>query len=252
MTKQSTSWEQSAEWYDELVEEKAGTYQKDVLLPNILRVLSPKKGETVLDLACGQGFFTREFSRSGARAIGADISPSLIAFAKEHSPKAIPFHVAPAHKLGFLKDSSVDAITIIMAIQNIENLGDVFRECTRVLAPGGRIIIVMSHPTFRIPKASDWGYDSEKGIQYRRIDSYMSEAKIKIDMHPGKSGSEQTITFHHPLQVYFKLFSKHVLAVSRLEEWISHKTSAKGPRKAAEDAARKEFPMFMCLEVIKR
>lgn len=266
MSKQSTSWEASAEWYDALVEGKPGNYQKEVILPNLLRILGLKKDEAVLDLACGQGFFTRAFASAGARVTAADISPSLVALAKEHSPKEVhsagsgqvSFHVAPAHKLGFAKDASIDTIVIVMAIQNMENPGDVLKECTRVLKPGGRIAIVMNHPAFRIPRRSDWGFDQEKGIQYRRIDGYMSQSKILIDMHPGKKlarpgsaggGSEQTVSFHNPLQVYFKMFHKHGLLVSRLEEWISHKTSAKGPRQKAEDDSRKEIPMFLCLEV---
>jgi hypothetical protein len=60
-----------------------------------------------------------------------------------------------------------------------------------------------------------------------------------------------TYSYHHPLQVYFKSFSKAGLAVLRLEEWISHKTSDKGPRKLAEDLSRKEIPLFMCLELKK-
>jgi hypothetical protein len=37
----------------------------------------------------------------------------------------------------------------------------------------------------------------------------------------------------------------------RLEEWISHKKSEKGTRQLAEDVARKEFPLFMALELRK-
>jgi len=61
MNKKDTSWGKVADWYDELLEEKTGTYQTEVILPNILRLLDLKKGETILDLACGQGFFSREF-----------------------------------------------------------------------------------------------------------------------------------------------------------------------------------------------
>jgi hypothetical protein len=45
------------------------------------------------------------------------------------------------------------------------------------------------------------------------------------------------------------MFAKHDLAITRLEEWISHKTSEEGPKKKIEDDARKEIPLFMCLEM---
>ena len=37
------------------------------------------------------------------------------------------------------------------------------------------------------------------------------------------------------------------LAIDRLEEWPSHKTSPEGPRKRALDKSRKEIPMFLAL-----
>ena len=45
-----------------------------------------------------------------------------------------------------------------------------------------KIYFVINHPAFRIPRASSWGYETAEGganIQYRRIDKYMSEDKIK-------------------------------------------------------------------------
>ena len=266
----STSWGGVAKWYDSLVEGE-GSYQKEVILPNLLRLVNPQKEETILDLACGQGFFSREFSKSGAKVIGTDISKELIEIAKknqENSGKEVEFRAAPADKLGFIKNNSIDKITIVLAIQNIENLNETLSECARVLKKNGKLFLVMNHPTFRIPKASAWGNDPASnpasqaiagqgdrgaggGTQYRRIDEYMSESKIPIQMHPGQKPSEMTVSFHRPLQVYFKAFKKTGLAVSGLEEWISNKKSQPGPRASAEDKSRKEIPLFMMLEAIK-
>ncbi len=69
-------------------------------------------------------------------------------------------------------------------------------------------------------------------------------------MHPGDKASETTVSFHHPLQHYFKAFDKANLAVTRLEEWVSEKNSV-GARADAENRARKEIPMFMAL-VLKK
>jgi hypothetical protein len=82
----------------------------------------------------------------------------------------------------------------------------------------------------------------------------MSEISQPVDMTQGVKDPKKkvfTYSFHHPLQVYFKAFAKSGLAVTRLEEWTSHKVSDAGPRKIAEDAARKEIPLFMCLELKK-
>jgi hypothetical protein len=82
----------------------------------------------------------------------------------------------------------------------------------------------------------------------------MSDSKIEIDMTPGEkvAGKKKfTVSFHRPLQVFFKHLNKSGLAVTRLEEWISHKKSQNGPRGAEEDRMRKEIPMFLCIEARK-
>jgi len=244
------SWGEVALWYDSYLETNKDSYQEKVIAPNLLRLLDIKKGMRVLDLACGQGFFSRKFKTAGAVVTGVDISAELIATAKKHS-QGIEYFVAPAHKLGFLKDNSFDVITIVLAIQNIEELNLVFAESRRVLAPKGRLILILNHPAFRIPKRSDWGFDPKSGTQYRRIDGYLSSTKNTIVMHPSMKDSEETISYHRSLQDFFKAFSKSHFAVTRLEEWISHKVSEKGPRQKAEDLARKEIPLFLMLEAQK-
>lgn len=253
---QKTSWGKVADWYSDLLEKEEGTYQKELILPNLLRLLEIKKGETILDLACGQGFFSREFLKAGARVIGVDVARELIHLANELTKKELPtvkteFIISPADDLSFIKDKSIDKVVIVLAIQNIENVAGVFKECQRVLRPAGKLFLVLNHPAFRIPKQSSWEWDEKNKSQYRRVDQYLSESKIEIQMHPGDNPSEKTISFHRPLQYYFKLLGKNGFAVDRLEEWNSHKKSQPGPRAKAEDKIRKEIPIFMCLEAIK-
>lgn len=150
-----------------------------------------------------------------------------------------------------IQTGSVDIAAIILAVQNIERAHLVFAECARVLKPNGRLLIVMNHPAFRVPQASSWSWDNDAQTQYRRVDAYLSEAKVKIEMHPGKRKSESTITFHRPLQVYVKHLSKAGFGISRLEEWISNRQGPKGKRFAASEKARKEIPLFLFLEARK-
>ena len=71
-------------------------------------------------------------------------------------------------------------------------------------------------------------------------------------MNPGEKDNKSfTYSFHRPLQLYFKTFAKNGFAVTRLEEWISHKESEPGPRQDAENTARKEIPLFLFLEAVK-
>jgi ubiquinone/menaquinone biosynthesis C-methylase UbiE len=248
MKKQSdTSWNRVAGWYDNLLAGE-GTYQKDLILPNLLRLMELKRGETVLDLACGSGFFAREFAKHGVSVVGADASQQLIEMARAEKISNAKFYVSKADKLDFIKNGSIDKIAIVLALQNIENVGNVLRECARAMKPGGELFLVLNHPAFRVPKASDWGWDEKTKTQYRRIDAYLSESKVEIQMHPGAKPSEKTISFHRPLQYYFKALNKAGFAVTGLEEWNSNRKSQAGPRAKTEDEARKEIPLFLFLK----
>ena len=240
-----TSWGGVADWYAEHLE-NADTYHAKVVTPNLVRVLKPGRGMRVLDLACGEGYIARKIEEHEATVVGADISDELITKAKGQGG-AITYHTAPADNLSFAKDHSFDAVTCVLALQNMEKLEPVFREVARVLVPGGRFIFVLNHPVLRVPKRSSWIFDDKKGVQARRLDGYYIPSREKMYMHPGKT-KEFTWSFHRSLEEYAKTLARCGFVIAGLEEWISHKTSEAGPRQAAEDLSRKEFPLFMMLE----
>ena len=251
----STSWGPVAPWYDEYLQDE-DTYQAKVILPNLMRVLGitdMKDGTKVLELGCGQGYFMKEILKlANPKLTGVDISAELLEIAKKNIGHTAELYQANAAKLP-QNDHSVDKIYSVLALQNMSDLDGVTKEVKRVLKPKGQGVIVLNHPAFRIPKESDWHFSAERKSQGRVVYTYMTDKKFAIDMHPGLRAAglktEETFSFHHPLQVYAKLFAKHGLCITRLEEWISHKQSEEGPKKRAEDEARKEIPMFMCLEI---
>lgn len=243
--KKDTSWG---------VETVVGHYQKTLILPNILRLMEIKKDEKVLDLGSGPGFFANEFAKKGAKVVGVELSETLTDESKKKYPE-LEFHAGSAENLPFIKNSTIDKTVAILVLQNMDNLHKVLAECSRTLKTGGRLYIVMTHPAFRVLKNSEWGWDEKKNVQYRRIDSYLSESKEKIAMHPsigmGAAPEEYTISFHRPIQTYFKLLKNSGFAVTALEEWESNKKSEPGPKAKAEDVARKEIPLFLFLEATK-
>jgi len=252
MSNNKTSWGQEAEWYDALLS-MDDTYQKEVILPNMIRLMDIQPGCRILDLACGQGYFSKAFAERGAEVLGTDISFQLIEIAKQKIGPREKYMVLPADKLaGNIGPKTFDKVCIILALQNIENYQETIAEAVRVLKPGGKFYIILNHPSFRIPKMTSWGWDEVLKIQYRRVDSYLSESKAKIEMHPGSKKASVTYSFHRPLQLYFKALAKNGFFVTRLEEWNSHKKSLPGARQSAEDTARKEIPMFMMIEAEKR
>lgn len=247
MPESDTSWGKVAGWYGDSVS-KPGSYQRELIYPNLLRMASLKKGERVIDVACGEGSFAAELYSAGCSVCGTDVSPELIARAKKKVPSG-QFTVAKAEDLSPVKEKDFDKAFVVLALQNIEGAGKALGEIYRLLRPEGKLYVVLNHPCFRIPEFSGWGWDEK--TQYRRVDRYLSESKSDILMRPGADPSVKTVSFHRPLQYFFKSFDKAGFAVTRLEEWNSKKTSEPGPRARMEDRARKEIPLFMAMECLK-
>lgn len=256
----STSWGSVASWYDTHLEKDQDTYHQKVIYPHMLRIITHTHGDLkdkkILDLACGQGQFSRILCDKGAQVTGVDLGKELIALAEANT---VPTKTAGTHKVTYfngsaddlymLKDASFDTVVCILALQNIEKLDMTIKEVKRVLKKQGSFVFVLNHPSFRNPRQSHWGYDEHAHIQYRRVDEYMSESHVKIDMTPGSTAKKKfTVSFHRPLQVYVKALSKHGFSITRLEEWVSHRESEKGPKQRTENKARKEIPLFMCIE----
>ncbi len=247
-----TVWDQAARWYDSVVGEEGSYYQREIILPKTLELLNLKKGERVLDLACGQGVFSRFLCSKGIKVEGMDLSAELIQFAQSRSDAQIKFHVDDSRNPTALEGEKFDAVVCILAIQNIETLEPVFRNVARWLKPQGRFVMVMTHPCFRVARQTHWGWDEDKKLEYRRVDLYATETTIPILTPPMIKSEVYTTTYHRPLQSYFKALSTAGLVVDGLEEWVSNKVSQPGARSRAENRARKEIPLFLALSAVPR
>jgi ubiquinone/menaquinone biosynthesis C-methylase UbiE len=250
MKKSSAVWDQAAQWYDALVGLKGSEYQKAVIFPGALQMMALKKGESVLDLACGQGVFSRYLSQKGMKVTGLDTSEEMIRFARSRSDKSLRFEHGDAQDAQALEGKVFDAVVCLLALQNIESLPPVMHNVQRWLKPGGRFVMVTTHPCFRIPRQTHWGWDEQKKIQYRRVDLYGSESAIPILTPPFAQSKTFTVTYHRPLQSYFQALAEAGLCVEGLEEWTSHKTSDPGKRSKAENRARQEIPLFLALRAV--
>jgi 2-polyprenyl-3-methyl-5-hydroxy-6-metoxy-1,4-benzoquinol methylase len=275
--RQPTHWAGVADWYDTLVGDEGSEYHREVILPGILRMLQDRADDVpvkssksaaaaafknILDLACGQGVLCRKLAALGHNLTGIDAAEPLIDAARRRNdadPLLIRYQVADATRLrrpdgtfaAGLAPVSFDAITLILAIQNITPLTPVWQACHALLKPGGSLILVMMHPCFRVPKQSDWLWEEKAGTQARLTRQYLTSSTIPIQTRPGLAAhgkdASSTTHFHRPLQAYVNTLGNAGLLIDHIEEWPSHKKSEPGPRQKGLDQSRKEIPMFLAL-----
>ena len=241
-----------ATWYDKLVGDSGSDYHQNVILPATQRLLQPQEGERVLDLCCGQGIFSPIVTEAKAEYVGVDASPKLIESARQRfrHPK-VKFLISDVTKPGTWADGRFDAAACLMAVHDVEDLEPMFQNLSDALTPGGRCILIMMHPCFRIPRQSHWGWDEEKKIQFRRMDRYGQPLAIPIQTHPGRGLEQHTQFYHRPLAGYLNELGASGLAVVGCEELYSHRRSQAGPKSRGEHRAAEEFPLFLALLAVK-
>ncbi len=244
-----TAWEAQAGWYDQLLGAGGDDFYTELILPAVLRQLAATPGQRVLDVCSGQGVLGRVLAGRGVLTVGVDASPTLVAAATSRAQAQETYLLGDARDLAAtVKGPRFDHAALVMALQDLDPIQPVLGGVAALLKPGGRAVMVMTHPAFRIPRRTSWGFDEANGIQYRRLDGYLSPTALPIRTHPGKpQDASRTTSFHRPLQAYLNACGQAGLGVIACEELCSHRRGTKGPRFGAEDRAAKEFPVFLVL-----
>jgi trans-aconitate methyltransferase len=103
----------------------------------LVDLLDPKAGERVLDLGCGTGELTKAIADRGARVLGVDSSPEMIAQARRSFPD-LEFEVADARTMGF--DAPFDAVFSNAALHWIRPPEAAAERVFAALRPGGRFV----------------------------------------------------------------------------------------------------------------
>jgi len=243
-------WDGVAGWYDKLVGADGSDYHQNVILPAAMGMLAVREGDAVLDLCCGQGVLVRHLLAAGAgRVLGVDASGKLIGSARQRhgGEKKVSFLRADACAPGDWADGSFDSAACLMAVHDVPDAEGLMRNLAAALKPGGRLVIVMMHPCFRIPKHSHWGWDADQKTQYRRLDRYGKSLEIGIQTRPGLGTDEGTVFYHRPLAHLITAMGKAGLGVTECTELFSHRRSQVGPFSKAEHLAAEEFPLFLGL-----
>jgi ubiquinone/menaquinone biosynthesis C-methylase UbiE len=229
----AVSQEEAMRCWDDGAEEFAGRFKrneeffhKHVINPTLLNLLGDVKGKAVLDVACGEGHFSRklaEQAKGDIQITAVDASKKLIDMAqkKEESfSRCIRFLVGDASRLHQLPSNSFDVVVCNMALMFIKRYEETIQEIARVLKPQGVFVFSLLHPCFLTP-GSGWileeSPDRKKG---KRIGWKTDNYHLGLVYHGVMTvcDTKETYYFCRTLEDYFRALRKGGFVVEDLRE----------------------------------
>ena len=104
---------------------------------------------SVADFGCGTGLLTVEIARWAKKVLAIDASSDVLEKAKERVEREGLSNVEllreDLHDLK-LKDGKVDVVVVSQSLHHVESASKVLEEAHRILAPGGRILVMELMP----------------------------------------------------------------------------------------------------------
>ena len=221
-------WNDAAEAYAEEQERSVYAQANRAIVKERFRNL---RGEKVLDLGCGFGWYTHYFGSIGGSAVGVDGAKAMIDIARQRYPEA-SFSVHDITRPLPFGPCSFDIVFCNQVMMDIEDIGSILSECGRVLKGGGIFCFSIVHPAFY---NGEWQTDADGRGFAKLISSYLTPC-VSENRFWG-----ETQHFHRPLSYYLNAAAQAGLILTRADE----------PR--IYDGARKndDLPLFFFAEYAK-
>jgi len=202
-------WERHARWWQRGFTEGADAEYEEQVLPLAEHHL--RGARRVLDVGCGEGQLSRRIAGLGAEVVGLDPTRAQIRAARDRGGGA-HFVQARAEQLP-CGDAAFDAVVVCLALEHVDPFEPAIAEVARVLALGGRFVLVLAHPLLQAP-GSGWVEDAGAGEAYWKVGAYLRDDVALDQVAPGIH-----LPFaHRPLGRYVHVMGRHGLVVDDMVE----------------------------------
>jgi ubiquinone/menaquinone biosynthesis C-methylase UbiE len=136
----------------------------------LIEILQPRQGHRLLDLGCGSGFYARPLKNTfGMEVMGLDSSNEMLAAA------GVPGWNCDATDMTSVPGDTFDVVLAAGLLEFVEQPARVFRNATRVLREGGRLVLL-------VPRTGPWGLAYEWIHRWRGCPSWARRPELYIEL----------------------------------------------------------------------
>jgi len=231
-------WNGNARFWDGQVGQYGNSFHRILIEPAQEKLLQISEGDLILDIACGNGQFSRRMADRGAMVHAFDVAENFVALARERSldyGERINYFVMDAGDRGALEalgEGRFDSAVCTMAIMDMATIEPMAAALRRILKKGGRFVFSLCHPCFnsdrikRVMEQED--RDGDVVTSYSvSMSGYLTPSVLKGIGIVGQP--EVQYYFHRSLSELFNLFFACGFMLNGLEEPSYPEGSSKNP-----------------------
>jgi 2-polyprenyl-3-methyl-5-hydroxy-6-metoxy-1,4-benzoquinol methylase len=221
------TWDRKASFWDARMGD-GNVFQTTLVAPASERLLQVQPGQHIVEIACGNGVFSRRLADLGASVLATDFSSRFLELARTRErdrPRPVDYRLVDATDevaLVALGEGHFDAAVCNMGLMDMVTIDPLMRAVRRLLKPAGRFVFSVLHPTFNI------GGETVLAVEMRDEGGQMTRhASVKISRYlhvPTLLGAgmpdepEPHLYFHRPLGTLLGAAFSAGLVLDGLEE----------------------------------
>jgi SAM-dependent methyltransferase len=155
--------------YDRWYETPRGRWvgQREAAL--VIDDLQPRRGDSLLDVGCGTGYFTRALAAAvDGPVAGIDLNPEWIDYARHRDPDRASYEIGDARALPYA-NASFDLVVSIAALCFVAEEGAAIREILRVARRRFAIGLLNRHSLLWLQKGRGGGSGAYRGAHWHTV-----------------------------------------------------------------------------------
>ena len=175
---------------------KLQPWRKHIEAYSLLKLAGDLSNKDVLDLACGEGFYTRQLKLRGANNVeGVDISNAMIQLARtaeEQNPLGITYHKYDVSNLALNKQFDlITASYLLNYAKTAEELIQFGKAIAKHLNPGGRFVTINSNPSYKevVNTTFKYGFTREN-------ESYLEGGEVVYRFYQANESHIEVVNYH--------------------------------------------------------